>query len=248
MNRRFFCASIPAPGASARLDPAEARHLRTVLRARDGETIGLLDGTGTSATAALAPLSGGRHDDVFATVLTRTTAPPPAWELLLYVAPPRAKAMDLLVRQAAELGVSAVQPVLCEHAVAVPPPSAVDGWADVAREACKQSGNPWLPRLQPAQKLAALLSAGPPAGYIGWLDHESADAPATRLLAPLPATGGRLALWIGPEGGFTTAEARAILAAGAQPLSLGPWTLRVETAVVAGITLLRQLTRGESAP
>ena len=50
------------------------------------------------------------------------------------------------------------------------------------------------------------------------------------------------AFFVGPEGGFTDAETDAMFAVGAVPLRIGDWTLRVETAAVAGLGVLNVLT------
>lgn len=234
--RRFFLDPLPptAP-ATLTLDDAESHHLRTVLRARVGELIGLLDGHGGRGEAELVDLGGRRGA---ATVRLRRVEhlALPSVRLVLYVAPPRNKLMDQVVKQATELGVAEIRPILTERAVAHPDRDALAGWQADAREACKQSGNPWLPLIAPPEKLAAVLAPGPCPGYIGRMDGGD-PAPGTGS----PAHDGRIALWIGPEGGFTDAEVEAIAAAGAAPLRLGPWILRVETAVVAGLAVLHRL-------
>ena len=50
-----------------------------------------------------------------------------------------------------------------------------------------------------------------------------------------------VAFFVGPEGGFTDAETDAMFAAGAIPLRIGDWTLRVETAAIAGLGVLNVL-------
>ena len=52
------------------------------------------------------------------------------------------------------------------------------------------------------------------------------------------ATAGRAALLIGPEGGFEPEEVAAVAARGFAPCSLGPLTLRVETAALVGLARL----------
>lgn len=47
--------------------------------------------------------------------------------------------------------------------------------------------------------------------------------------------GGPLVLLIGPEGGFSPAEADLVLSRGAYPISLGPRILRTETASIAAL-------------
>ena len=46
-------------------------------------------------------------------------------------------------------------------------------------------------------------------------------------------------VWIGPEGDFTPAETDAIKAHGALPITLGPLVLRVETAAIYSLSILR---------
>jgi 16S rRNA (uracil1498-N3)-methyltransferase len=233
MPRRFFCSTLPDDAATVTLDEAESHHLRTVLRARDGQAVELLDGLGGRARAEVLP-DPVRRGPVCVRILEFQRRPMPARRPVVYVAPPRAKLMDVLVRQATELGVWAIRPVVTERSVATPPASAVAGWLDGAREACKQSGNPWLPSIAPPRILAEALSSAPSGGYIAWLDPDS-SVPASHR----PTAGaGEIPIWIGPEGGFSPAEAEAIRAAGAQPIGLGPHILRTETAVIAALALL----------
>jgi 16S rRNA (uracil1498-N3)-methyltransferase len=51
----------------------------------------------------------------------------------------------------------------------------------------------------------------------------------------------RVALLIGPEGGFAAAEVAAARAAGFLPVSLGPRILRTETAAIVAAALLQGL-------
>ena len=51
----------------------------------------------------------------------------------------------------------------------------------------------------------------------------------------------RVALWVGPEGGFSAEEAREMALAGFVAVSLGGRILRTETAALAGIALLQHL-------
>ena len=50
-----------------------------------------------------------------------------------------------------------------------------------------------------------------------------------------PEGQGALALFVGPEGGFSTEETETILAMGATAVGLGPTTLRADTAVAAAL-------------
>ena len=236
--RRFFCAPVPAVGETALLPADEATHAARILRVRPGDAIGLLDGAGVRGVATVTAADPGKRARIAARVEQREVVAPPAVAPVLCVAPPRPKLMSLLVRQATELGVRELRPVLCARAAAPPAAGALAGWEADAREACKQSGNPFLPRLLPPAPFAAALAECALPGYFGWVP--TAPAAATPAAPPpVGARSGAVALWIGPEGGFTDVEVAALQAQGLLPLALGPWVLRIETAVVAGLSWLQ---------
>jgi 16S rRNA (uracil1498-N3)-methyltransferase len=68
---------------------------------------------------------------------------------------------------------------------------------------------------------------------------ESADRPLTGL--DLPADGDVL-LVVGPEGGLTDDELRAMSDAGGTPVRLGPGVLRTSTAGAAAVAVVSALT------
>ena len=68
--------------------------------------------------------------------------------------------MDIILKQCTELGVASITPLICERSVALPDADSVSGrWSDLLFEACKQSGNPYLPQLFPPVKFAESLAA-----------------------------------------------------------------------------------------
>jgi len=153
--------------------------------------------------------------------------------------------MDWLIQKAVELGVHDIWPLQTDHAVVQIRPGDAGRkaarWQAIALSACKQSGNPWLPRILPARTLPEILAAlagVPGAACFGALQ---ADA------VPLPELFGRLrnencpqvAMFIGPEGDFSPAEVEAMLSAGVQPVTFGPIVLRVETAALFILSALQ---------
>jgi 16S rRNA (uracil1498-N3)-methyltransferase len=237
MNRRFYTPQIPPVGDDVELSSDESHHLRSVLRARAGEDIELLDGGGVQAQAQITRLPAGKGGTVCCTIQSRRRLPRPTPRVTLCIAPPRGKLMRQIVRQATELGVYAVQPVLCERSESRPRANACRQWQASAVEACKQSGNAFLPICHPPADLAELLAAGVGPGYVGCVPDAGADAGG----APTAAVEGEdVTLWIGPEGGFHPDELQLLLRAGLTPVIFGPWTLRTVTAAVAGLAWLQQ--------
>ena len=226
---RFDDLASTEPGSSFCLDPREESHLFRILRARPGETVALLDGRGTTGTAVVE----GDHS---LRLESKQTVPPPARRLHLYFAPPKKQKLDALLKQAVELGVSELVPVLCERSVVQPGESSVSGrWMDLLFEACKQSGNPFLPAVvAPMPFAAALARARETCGAL------IVGSNQTGVFPDLGAASDA-AFFVGPEGGFTDAETDAMFAVGAIPLRIGDWTLRVETAAIAGLGVLNVL-------
>jgi 16S rRNA (uracil1498-N3)-methyltransferase len=220
--RRFFCQQLRGESVVT-LSDAESRHLCQVNRGRDGDRVILLDGAGAIAEATIELANKRatvcRIDDC-------EIVPEPSRKLSVFVAPPRGKAMGRLVRQATELGAMQIVPILCDHSVARPDEKAQNSWQAEAREACKQSGNPFCPRIEAPIALTDALTRWPIPGYVATVPREQPPAPT--------ALGdGACSLWIGPEGGFSDEEQADLLDSGLQPLVIGDWVLRVETALVA---------------
>jgi 16S rRNA (uracil1498-N3)-methyltransferase len=235
--RSFFCPDIPAPGSEATLQGEEAFHAVRVLRLREGDTVRLLDGRGVRAVAEIARLERrGREDTVSVRISQVGRWEPPRVKLHLLVAPPRAKLMAQLVKDATELGVWRITPLLCEFSVAKPEGGGVvEHWRADALAALKQSGNPFLPELDAPRPFAQALRELPAAGVFG----DVAAAGGTGSDRPAAASDtGVLPVWIGPEGGFSEGERGALLGRGAVPVQVGSWILRVETAVPAMLGLL----------
>ena len=66
---------------------------------------------------------------------------------------------------------------------------------------------------------------------------------AVRSAERAVAADGDFAWFVGPEGGFTEEEESAMREAGVRGLNLGPYVLRLETAAVCGLAVLRQWMR-----
>ena len=223
---RFDDLASIGPGSSFCLDSREEAHLFRILRARPGETVAVMDGHGTLGTAVV-----GQNRQLC--LESKRTVPPPARRLHLYFAPPKKQKLDVLLKQAVELGVFELVPVLCERSVVLPGESSVAGrWMDLLFEACKQSGNPFLPAVaSPMPFAASLARARETCGVLIIGSNRTG-------VFPEPGSASDVAFFVGPEGGFTDAETEAMFAAGAVPLRIGDWTLRVETAAVAGLGVL----------
>lgn len=221
-----------------RLDKEESNHLFKTLRAAPGQECLLTDGKGRRAKAKVLP---GKTLEI----LSLEEIPLPAQPLLhMYIAPPRRQKMDLILRSAAELGVWRIVPMFCERSVSLPDHDSVDGrWKEVLFEACKQSGNPFLPQVAEPVKFEKALEDSRtvcPKRYFGSV-RECPERETNESVPPANA-----AWFVGPEGGFTEKEEEAMIRSGVTPLHFGNWVLRVETAAICGLALIHSFLKKSS--
>jgi 16S rRNA (uracil1498-N3)-methyltransferase len=231
------------------LDEAESRHAAAVLRVRLGDGVEIFDGAGRAASAVVTEVARNR---VRLRVGAVGHTAPPAARLVLAVAVPKGSTIEWIIEKAVELGASEIIPLLTRRTVIRL--NAAEGgerrrkWEKVAIEACKQCGRNWLPRVWAPGALSEALAAVPPGAFVWPLVASlQPDArPLGDLLREGPADGGAdairpadAAVWIGPEGDFTGDEYDQLRAAGLQPVTLGPLVLRVETAALFCLSVLR---------
>jgi len=114
-----------------------------------------------------------------------------------------------------------------------------------AMEAAEQCGGTYVPEIAEVSRLDKVLADWPPERRILFCD-ERMEAPSAAV-ALAQAGSGPWAILIGPEGGFSDAEAAQLRAMDCvTSVTLGPRVLRADTAAVAALTLW-QATLGDWA-
>jgi len=241
---RFYLPPAPGQDAVLTLDGREAHHGLRVLRLEPGERVTVLDGAGHESVCAVHQCS---RSEVQLVVLEKKSVPPKPWQITLLQAIPKGRTFEDIIQKAVELGVARIVPLLSERVVTqLEEKSALDKagkWRRVAIEAIKQCGSTWLPQIEAPLSPKSFLARGEKFDLplIASLHGERRHARA--CFAAYLAKHGRppqsVSVWIGPEGDFTPEEVRAVLAAGAWPISLGDLVLRVETAAIYSLSILQ---------
>lgn len=224
---RFHCPSLST--GVVELPADEAKHASRVLRLTPGTRVELFDGHGRSAEGAIAAVTRAAVSVEVEAVAEHPPQPAPALHLLTAV--PRAHRQQFLFEKAAELGVSAVHPLICTRSTVRPDADSAGKWQRYCLEAAKQCGSMHLTRVMPPRTFRESLELAEKG--LGWLATPSADATSMRQAVEQSAAAQVAAVWIGPEGGFAPDELALAAASGLQPVSLGRQILRIETAAVA---------------
>ena len=241
---RFHISPAACQAPLLTLAGREAHHALHVLRLDRGDTVTVLDGDGGEY---LCDVLDVHRDHLALKVRQKNTFPPLPCQVTLIQAVPKGKIIEAIIQKATELGVARIAPVLSERVVThLEDHDSVENkhqkWHQIAVEAIKQCGQPWLPQVEPPQSLKQFL-ARPEYHDLTLVASLQPDARHPRAIfddyrAAHPPPPASVAIWIGPEGDFTPAEMSAIKSAGALPITLGRLVLRVETASIYALSVI----------
>jgi 16S rRNA (uracil1498-N3)-methyltransferase len=222
----------PSQVAAERLylsDPQQ-HYLYRVLRLTAGQPFIALDGHGQQWTATLTA-----EPSLAALVPLVAEAGAAHGPIALAIALPKGNGFDDVVRQVTELGASTIQPVISDRTLAQPNPKKLERWQRIAAEATEQSERLLLPQIQPPLPWRDYLQQCP--APLRWIGVARGDAPPLLTVAQASDPAQAATIATGPEGGWTPAEVEAAIAAGFQPVSLGPHVLRAVTAPLAAMAI-----------
>lgn len=240
---RFYLPPAQCSGDSLYLQGREAHHAQHVLRLAGGDRVAVLNGAGTEYDCQIQALD---RDKIQLEIQARRTQPAPACQITLLQALPKGKLIESIIQKATELGAFRIVPLLSDRAVmrldAREAASKAEKWQQIAVEAIKQCGALWLPHIETPMSPQAFLAQRESfeLPLVGSL--EAGSQHPRRYFDAFRQTKGRnpssACVWVGPEGDFTAEEYRAIGAAGAAPITLGPLVLRVETAATYCLSII----------
>ena len=245
--------AVPAarPGAVLEIAGSDYHYLVRVLRLRPGAVIPVADAAGRRGRATVTAIDH-RSARLLIAAERAETAPGPAavsapgapGALTLIQALPKGALMDRIVRQATELGATRLAPVVAERSQGRAGDAAQarrwERWQRIARQAAQQSGAgpPVIEQPVPLRRYLEEL----PAGGLNLLfdpDAEPLPAAMVRAKGGGSASGAApplaLRCAVGPEGGFSPAEAALFRDHGFRAVGLPAGLLRVDTAAVAAL-------------
>lgn len=240
--RYFFIERTESVGSTPVITGSDARHIKTVLRLKPGDAIGLFDGKGFEYTAEIIDLSPGK---VQVSVIHKfpSTSESPV-RITIAQAFLKERKMDGLVRQLTELGIATWVPFIAERSVSRPDQKQLSvrtkRWKKIAREAVKQCKRGQVMEIGETVSFEAVLNlAGASDLKIAFWENELQSVQTSLLTLGRHIK--KIFALIGPEGGFTVQEIENARNRGFVTVGLGPRILRAETATVTACVLLQYL-------
>lgn len=222
-----------------RITGADVHHARQVLRIRPGEELLISDGTGRDYRCAVRSLEEG---EILAEVLAAAEDRELPSSLILYQGLVKGDKMEWIIQKAVELGVSCIVPVVTKNTVVKLEKKKEEGkrrrWQAIAEGAAKQSKRGIIPEIGPVLTLEQALGEAEGCDVrLFAYEHEEGMAGTARELKKVQA-GQQIAVFIGPEGGFSPEEVKLAQKRGCSSISLGKRILRAETAGLALLSVL----------
>lgn len=230
-----------------RLADRRAEHLSRVLKVAAGHTVRVGRIGGGIGVGRVVEVSDG------AVVLDLELAGSPALRprVDLIVALPRPQALKRILEYAAAMHVGRIDLVNAwrvEKSFFQTPLLAPEALRRHLMLGAEQGMTTWLPEVTVERRLVSYLErvAAAPDPPLRLLAHPSAPEAIESAAAALGGVSGRVELALGPEGGWIDREVETFGEAGFRPVNLGPWILRVETALAAALAQLEMLRRTEA--
>ena len=221
------------------IDGSDASHIAKSLRMKFGEQLTVCDTKGTDYICEILDVS----DVITLKVLEKqSSSSEPSVEVTLFQCVPKGDKLESIIQKSVELGVAKIIPVLSVRCVSRPDSKTAAKkqvrYQKIADSAAGQCGRGILPEVGEMitfSQMKARLKEFDKAIFF----YECGGAP---LREAMEKTDRKIAIMVGPEGGFDKNEAQEITDAGAVAVGLGKRILRTETAPIAALSGIMLLT------
>ena len=235
-----FVPDLSSRDATGRISLAgqEYHYLVHVLRYSQGDRFEAIDRQGRLYLAEIIQLNAASLELALQPIENADPSTVMTPEYYLYQALLKGKKMENVLRQAAAAGIHHIIPLQSEHAVVKlentqREEKKLSRWDAVTKEAIQQSGSSVITRIHPTTTLPEVEKKWS-SSTLGLFFHELPleNGSLHRYLSSCPQ---KVALFIGPEGGFSPKEVELLCGLGCRPVHLHTNILRAETAAIYAI-------------
>lgn len=235
----FFIDENAVNGRELIPDAEVCHHISHVLRMRVGDAVRFSDHKAHYYEGKIASVT---KQTVKVTVeQVKLIDDEPKTDVTLIQCLPRGDKMEHILQKATELGVNRIIPVESENSqvrLKDKKTEKQERWQKVVSAAAEQCGRGVIPMVQKPCTLQAALSSLRDDAAVVFCYEKEERASLGKTLSEIKTQTSKVALVIGPEGGFTDAEAKYLIKHGAHCVTLGKRILRTETAGPAVLAVL----------
>ena len=238
--RFFYPNSLDTQTTITIKDKDQLHHAGKVLRLKAGDKIEVINGQGVLAAANVETLTPKAISiNIISVKKTQRQKP----TIRLACAMPKRSKFEMIIEKATELGVDTIVPLITQQSdVKIPLakiPSKQKRFETVALSAVKQCKRLTIPTISQPVKFDTLIKEK---GTKIILSLQPDSKPIRTSLEKIKSSE-EITLFIGPEGDFTPQEHALAKKHGCIAASLGPNTLRVETAAITALAIITSFLR-----
>ncbi len=235
---QFFVAPEQIQGSEVTITGSDVNHIRNVLRMKIGEKVRISDNEGQDFYCEVAQIGS---EEISLAILAQAEDTEPSLKITLFQGLPKGDKMEQVIQKAVELGVTEIIPVAMKNCVVKLDEKRAKAkqarWQAIAQSAAKQSKRSLIPTVGEVMRFADAVA------YAKKLDVRILPYENQRGLAHTREVFGRIekgtsvGIFIGPEGGYDSAEI-ALAKDDMEMVSLGNRILRTETAGLCALSML----------
>jgi 16S rRNA (uracil1498-N3)-methyltransferase len=242
--RRYWVSKDCVRGDAVLLEGEVLHHVRDVCRQHVGSKFEVIVDGGAAHLVEI--VAEAKHSSTARILETRLIEPLPDPQIHLALSIPRFNVFEAVVEKAVELGVTAIHPFFSEFSFIR---KQEDVWErklprfqKIVQSATQQSGRGEFMEILPCLDLAKLIQTfnrdGATAGLFAY-EGDGVLSAKEAILQMAENKPKRVWAFVGSEGGFSQKEVELFQSLGLKPVTLGAQVLRVETACVATVAILK---------
>lgn len=215
----------------------DAKHISQVLRMKKNDKIYVCNKE--NGNRYLAEIFNIDKDKVTCTIIQSEETTEPNLQITLFQGLPKSDKMELIIQKAVELGVHEITPVEMKNCIVKikDEDKKISRWQTIAESASKQSKRTRIPKINKVEKIKNLKNKIKDYDLVLFAYENEKHISLKNILKEYQDIS-KVAIVIGPEGGFNKEEVKELEESGAKGVSLGKTILRTETAPIAMISMI----------
>ena len=238
--RRFFVDDQNIEESTIRItDWDDRKHMTRVLRLKTGDAICVSDTVRFEYTAEITSIE---KDYIEARILDKQKfAREPELRITLFQGVPKQGKMETIIQKNVELGVYSIVPTFTDRSVVIDHGSfhkKIGRWQKIADEAVKQCKRGIIPQIRREMGFQDMINDLVNYDLTVFPYENEENYTIKEFLRSLKEKPKKVAVIIGPEGGFSDREADELIKMGVRSVTLGRTVLRTETAGMAAIAMM----------
>lgn len=238
---RYFIFRDFKPNDIINISGEDAYHIIKVLRHKVGDRIEISNGQNLEGTVVIQNIDH-KNLQIVSRVTNIYKREDTKLRITLFQGIPKGNKFDFILQKNTEIGVTNFVPIFTERTIVKLSKERAKKrlvrWRKIVIEASKQCRRIDIPKVHHPIKFTSIFDSLKDFDLVLMPWEEEKSQTIKRVLRNIEDTMEKIAVLIGPEGGFSSNEVKQVIRYGAIPVTLGSRILRTETAGIVVSTIL----------